>query len=333
MRFSVVAGFLLAIALSCFNIYRSKKWTTLLHPQSSIEWNATKSNSTSATPTIIISSMDTSVSKIPRRLIFTHRFDILASKRPSHLYTNVRHTIEAYAKAWNQSSDEIDVLFLDDTKCRRLINAVEPRLVVPFLSESFGAYKSDICRVAALYVHGGYYFDCDLEVVNVLEPDAHIDFLTADMLHKSGQFYNAIIATPPSSPVLRSAMNSMLDDWYQVPSLLVKYNVTKFTMSVYNSQAYRNDVKSVLARTRRRSARHVNMGCITLRIGYDQHVNTTSGWILHEEQNNHPVLYPSLYRKSSEKKCNYIVHDHKTRIPYFYSRLIGTPKCSNSSFY
>jgi hypothetical protein len=165
MRFSVVAGFLLVIALSCFSIYRSKKWTTLLHPpQSSIEWNATKSNSTAATPTIIISYMDASISKIPRRLILPHSFDILASKRPSYLYTNVRHTIEAYAKAWNQSSDEIDVLFLDNNKCRRLLPTVEPRLVMPFLGERFGAYKSDICRVAALYVHGSYCFDCDLEM-------------------------------------------------------------------------------------------------------------------------------------------------------------------------
>lgn len=179
--------------------------------------------------------------------------------------------------------------------------------------------------------------DCDLQVIRALDPPnstVSIDFLTADMRHKSGQFYNAIIATPPSSRVLVSAMNSMLDDWYQVPSLLKKYNVStsSFSLEVYNRKDYRDDVKSRLAEIRQRSARHVNMGCITLRIAYDQHVNTTNAWILHEAL-NHNNLYPELYRNSSEKKCNYIVHDPKTRISYFYSRVIGASKCPNTSFY
>jgi mannosyltransferase OCH1-like enzyme len=33
------------------------------------------------------------------------------------------------------------------------------------MMENFGFFKGDLCRLAALYKYGGYYFDIDLEVI------------------------------------------------------------------------------------------------------------------------------------------------------------------------
>ena len=44
-----------------------------------------------------------------------------------------------------------------------------------FLLESDGSFKSDICRTVALYLHGGYCFDVDMEVV---EPIVGIKWAT-----------------------------------------------------------------------------------------------------------------------------------------------------------
>ena len=44
-----------------------------------------------------------------------------------------------------------------------------------FLLESDGSFKSNICWTVALYLHGGYYFDVDMEVI---EPIVGIKWTT-----------------------------------------------------------------------------------------------------------------------------------------------------------
>jgi len=54
---------------------------------------------------------------------------------------------------------------LTDDDCCALLQRVEPKLVPHFDREKKGAYKADICRVAALFEEGGYYFDIDIRVI------------------------------------------------------------------------------------------------------------------------------------------------------------------------
>ena len=120
-------------------------------------------------------------SLIPQRLIFTFKTNMLETRHPVDLYLNVKNTIEVYAEAWNTTVEEVDVMFIDDPLCLELIQEVEPRLLEYFKVEHVGAFKADICRVAALHLYGGYYFDVDIEPVKPLFPKPEVNFITSSM--------------------------------------------------------------------------------------------------------------------------------------------------------
>lgn len=106
------------------------------------------------------------VAMIPHKLWFTYKHNILETKTLKHFYNNVMKTINAYTTLWNTSSNlPTEVYFLDNNNCTDLLNQVEPLLAMAFEQEGKGDFKADLCCTAALYLHGGYYFDIDMEVV------------------------------------------------------------------------------------------------------------------------------------------------------------------------
>lgn len=328
-------GCLLPVYVFCWwNAFKSESWLSLFSSNGS---SSDQDDASKWAPKTVIAS-----TKIPHRMTFVDtRYNILQTREPKHLYDNIQNTIHAYSKAWNQSPDDAEangtVMFFTDTECQQMIQQVEPRLLAPYKEiETSGKYKSDICRVVALYVHGGYYFDTDLQVIQVLpEPDPHIQFITATMRHMPEQFYNAIIAAPPKSPILRSAITSMVHDWYENPSILDSFHATNLTPALYRNSLFLYRVKMRIARRRKPIASKLMMGCVTLRIGYQQHEDTSSkAWVLEEFLNDdNPASYPTLFRSITKdgplkKGCNYMVHDKETRTPYFYSRVPGTELCT-----
>ena len=48
-----------------------------------------------------------------------------------------------------------EVIFFNDAQCADALTAVEPSLVDAFWAERDGRFKSDMCRLAMLYTHGG----------------------------------------------------------------------------------------------------------------------------------------------------------------------------------
>jgi mannosyltransferase OCH1-like enzyme len=162
----------------------------------------------------LLALADTSV--IPKRLIFTFKTNMLKTKHPIDLYNNVQNTIHVYSKAWNIPVEEMDIMFIDDPLCLTLIPQVEPRLLEFFQLEPKGSFKADICRVAALYLYGGYYFDVDIQVLKVLQPNPDTDFITSNC--GNHQFFQAVMALAPHHLLARATLDSMLDDWYQILS-------------------------------------------------------------------------------------------------------------------
>jgi hypothetical protein len=91
-----------------------------------------------------------------------------------------------------------------------LINETEPRLLAPFLKEGEGCYKSDICRVVALWNTGGYYMDNDLVIVRVPQLPSNTEFATVAVTSLV-EFFQAFLAVTPRHPIMKISMQVMLD--------------------------------------------------------------------------------------------------------------------------
>jgi mannosyltransferase OCH1-like enzyme len=143
----------------------------------------------------------------PHKIWFTYGSNM--STLPKELFDNVQHTIATYRRAWNEPNAVARLIV--DEECRQLIQQTEPRLVPFFDAEQEGMFKADMCRIAVLLLHGGYYFDVDLRVItpHVLRPP--LVFATAtDSNQPTSAFFQAYLASTAGHPVLVCAMAEML---------------------------------------------------------------------------------------------------------------------------
>jgi hypothetical protein len=146
--------------------------------------------------------------KIPRRLIFTYKSNLLETRDPPVFYENVQKTIHMYRETWGDL--KAPVWFLNDTDCRSTIYAAKPELVTYFDREVHGSWKADICRVAALYLTGGYYFDVDMEAVNPWTPGNNVTFATALQPDKTRYFQSFLASERRGRGILEAALDKML---------------------------------------------------------------------------------------------------------------------------
>jgi hypothetical protein len=145
--------------------------------------------------------------KIPRRLLFTYKSNILETKEPPIFYENVQRTIKMYREAWGEP--DAPVWFLDDDDCRAAIYAAKPNLIKYFDWEFNGSWKADICRVAALYLTGGYYFDIDMEVVKPWMPSRNVAFATVDQ-PDTLRFFQSFLVSEKRGRLMEESLDEML---------------------------------------------------------------------------------------------------------------------------
>ena len=282
---------------------------------------------TSHTSVAAMTRLPPSLQSIPRSMFFTYKYNILVTKEPLHLYENVMHTIEEYRKAWDDRSAKVN--FLDDDQCRKRIQNAEPRLVGYFDEEKSGMYRGDICRVAALYLEGGYYFDVDLRVVEPIRLAANVTFASVkeaplhfdcvdqncppahvlDAVRRERGFYpygennlfQAFIASSPWHPVLKRALELMLD-----------YYEGRYQRHGMMGVSTLGDALVEVREARPASSLQMPIGAVRLL----------------KETRNEPHMkegyYPDLIPQDGKGMgCKKICHDPIERKVYFYSRIPG----------
>ena len=103
--------------------------------------------------------------------------------------------------------------FYDDGECREAISrSHSEELALRFDSESFGPYKSDMCRLAMLFESGGYYFDTDVEVIadirSVIPPSATVSTVVESS--SIVNIFQGFFAAIPMHPVVKLALDLTL---------------------------------------------------------------------------------------------------------------------------
>lgn len=223
-----------------------------------------------------------------------------------------------------------------------------------FTAEQNGAFKSDLCRLAALYLHGGYYFDADMEVVNPVTGesleqkikldslrsqryDNHINFITARSVY-GGHFFQSFLACVPFHPLIDLSLRltvhyyeGKLDSWITRddvvgPQILFRaYKLTTFVDPDDDEPTGDSIIMKkllspeIIPRT-------------------DESLIYRGAYILQED---HPRDLPSSFPKreiisSPGYDCNLVLRDlfydkHPVAIDYehfhFYSRIEGSTNC------
>jgi mannosyltransferase OCH1-like enzyme len=240
---------------------------------------------------------------IPHILWFTYRHDFLQTKDPKIYYDNVMKTIHAYRSEWNDMN--APAYLLVDSNCTDLLLEVDQRenttLANAFQSEPRGALRADLCRLAALYLHGGYYFDVDLEVIKPLQMDPNVSFSTVrDSL--LGYFFQAFLAATPGHPVLRENLNTMME-----------YYVEKKGTCFEKAQLV--------------------VGPCTLMEAWKRTSNESHGHtrMLRESHLQKHGLFPDVEQRGIGDPCHWVVDDPEEMQVYFYSRIVGTGMCNQPS--
>jgi hypothetical protein len=123
-----------------------------------------------------------------------------------------------YCDAWNGTissngtqCDSVPIDYYTDQDCLQLLQEVEPRLVSPFQNETFGAYKSDICRAAALYKTGGHYHDNDLVTVQVPTLADYVEFSAPTVGEYNLEYFQAYFAVATVHPIIKHTLEAMVE--------------------------------------------------------------------------------------------------------------------------
>jgi hypothetical protein len=220
------------------------------------------------------------------------------------MYANILHTIGVYSTAWNEPSPT--VWFLSNDDCRVVINSTEPRLLPYFNKQTTkGMYKADICRVAALYERGGYYFDIDIRALKAVMLPKKTRFATvwdepprADNTSRS--FFQAFLASDARNPILKEALRIMLD-----------YYEGRHDLHGYMGPSTLRDAYFAVDPSTRGDDNNTTI--LLMQINLDK-----------KRRKRDAVPYPNLTLQSGRGCCcNYIVHDPDTEIAYFFSRIVG----------
>jgi len=246
--------------------------------------------------------------EIPLTLLFNHKRnlmklsdeDLASDQQTSLLRQNVRHTIDSF-----RGAGEPKVFFWDNAECAQGLRSLEQfggsELAKDFESEPAGMVKSDLCRLAMLYLYGGYYFDTDILPVVPMYDHLGKDTTFATVVATDGDnLFQAFMAASPRHPLIAEALRTFRS-WYRgdlqsgtaggnVGTVLLKQAFTD-----WSGEAVANRVVH----------RHGHVSRFF-----------TEGKIDSLKQK-----FSGLLQGSSEGLCNYAVVDGSTQTLLMYSRV------------
>jgi len=239
---------------------------------------------------------------IPHRTIFIHTLHQDPKDLPPLIYDNMMNTHTIFSEHWKNQTKEEDppMWFLRDQDCLLAIKLAEPRLLPYYRNEVRGNNKANICRVAALYVKGGYYFDVDMKTIRAVALPNTVDFATPQEVYGEDLegvrgLFNSFLAAAPKHAILKQNLQLYLDH-YRGIELPVK-------------------------------SKNHHLGTGSLRLAYDQTPKDQRGtpFLELEEFGRDDLLkYNLIPQRGKGCCCNYFVGNPSDHVPYFWSRFVGS---------
>lgn len=252
--------------------------------------------------------------RIPRRLIFTYKYNFLAEPpQEGHelFHRNVLNTIDIYQKSWYVTGEPVEVWFLDNPACEQAIKKAAPELLPDFVREKQGRYKADICRLAALYLTGGYYFDIDIRTVEAVDLPPNTTF-SSPLSGKA--FFQAFLATTPANPIIEENFR-LLRLHYDV-----RHRGKEINGSGPEAITLRGMQRDLMGPKSLFRSFYTVMGKETVQSSVEvpfllEEIN------LDRRDDN---FFPNIKRQApkSKKFCNMVVVDGSGKV-YFFSRFLG----------
>jgi hypothetical protein len=241
--------------------------------------------------------VDTATPKIPHRIIVVDTRYTGLDEMPALYLSNVKNTIEIYKNHWG---GDMDLVFMGYDACQKAIEQVEIRLIKYYWKEQDGTYKSDLCRYAALFLHGGYYFDNDMMAVRPVTVAPHTTFVSPHELRTGGDgakkgagLFNSFIAVAPRHPIIKKTLYYALQ-YYEKGMTFGTHMGTGALFHAYNSID-------------------------------DQDVRATTDTEMSEIRLSE-LNYPDVPRLDGLGCCcDIVVHSDRNREIYFYSHFVGPP--------
>jgi len=144
---------------------------------------------------------------------WTHPFELISSNSLEYseleleeqlLIENVRNSLRV--------NDASSVHFLDTRACESATMKISKEMLEIYKGQADLRYRADICRVAALYLEGGYYLDDDMLSYEPVQPliNKNTDFASALGADKKTLFQSFMAATP-CHPVLKRNIEMMIE--------------------------------------------------------------------------------------------------------------------------
>lgn len=129
--------------------------------------------------------------------------------------------------SWFDVNPSLKWGYMDDEQCEHFIKEhFDNEFYKMYSSLPFGVMKSDVWRVAVVYVYGGIYSDLDTTCLKPVEewliPDVN---LITYIERPNGSICNYTFASTPQHPALRTVLDTFVQ-LYNSPSFLSKESKT-----------------------------------------------------------------------------------------------------------
>lgn len=255
---------------------------------------------------LVNNSAQNSTDKIPRRIIILDTRYKSISEIPDLLQENILNTINTYHNAWDAAGlKHEEVWYLGNTECQEQIKVAEPRLLQYYLREQKGQYKANVCRIAALFNKGGYYFDTDMQVVKaVTDISTSTTFVSPlEVLGKEGKIngiFNSFVAASAKHPIFKINLDLFLE-FYQTRHRRYSLLGTKSLFEAYEKFLSSPQISS--------KEWPIDMSLAEI------HLKSNAKYIEFPRHGGQGCC------------CDYVVHNSTQEQIYFYSRIMGVDYC------